>query len=290
MLDNVTLSTFLPKSKKLLAIVLIPSAFAITTYSVQAAYPVIDSQNIAKTVEVIKKTSEQIEKLNEQVNLAKQHLSIVTQSMKDVSDGAKNVLKAVDGTRTAVDGVIKNTTSSFKGMLSPVKDVQNLAKETEQKWNNTFMSLAELSPKNITYNALQGSNQYINSKISQNNKESVQETQAIMAGLDQAQQELDQLREQARTTEGQRDLAKINAEIDAVTARINNFNAKLSAIQVTNQNIESQAQQQKEANKAQYNVAAAKRFSETVVNMKGSMNDLPNGYESRTEAMKAAWK
>lgn len=296
MLDRSKLLAYIPSnaSKKVLGVVIIPSALAFAMFSTggsaQAAYPVFDAENIAKTVKVIENTAKQIESLNQQVDLAKKHLSIVTQSMKDVSDGAKKVLSAVDGTRNAVDGVIKNTTSSFKGMLAPVKDVQNLAKETEEKWNKTFTSLAGLNPKNITYSVLQGSNDSINGQIMQNNKESVQETQAIMAGLDQAEEELKQLREQARTTEGQRDLAKINSEIEAVQARIQNFNAKLQAIQVTNQNVESQAQQQKDANRAEYNFAAAKKFSENVVNMKGSMGDLPNGYASRSEAMKSAWK
>ncbi|MBF1742212.1 MAG: hypothetical protein HXP08_04315 [Veillonella dispar] len=269
---------------------LIPGAFVLTTYSVYAAYPVFDAQNVAKTIKVIENTAKQIEKLNEQVNLAKKHLSIVTQSMKDISDNAKKVLSAVDGTRNAVDGVIKNTQSSFKGLLSPIKDIQNVAKETEEKWNKTFMSLADLNPKNLTYSTLQGSNSYINAQVQQNNKEAVTETQAIMAGLAQAEDELKQLREQARHTEGQRDLAKINAEINAVTARIEGFNSKLTAIQVTNQNMESQAKQQQDANRAEYNFAAAKRFSESVVNMKGSMDDLPNGYESRSQLMKSAWK
>ena len=290
MLDNGKMKSVLPRSKKLLAVMLIPGAFVLTTYSVHAAYPVIDAQNIAKTVKVIENTAKQIEKLNEQVNLAKQHLSIVTQSMKDVSDNAKKVLSAVDGTRNAVDGVIKNTQSSFKGLLSPVKDIQNVAKETEEKWNKTFQSLSGLNPKNLTYSALQGSNSYINAQVQQNNKEAVTETQAIMAGLSQAEDELKQLREQARHTEGQRDLAKINAEINAVTARIEGFNRKLTAIQVTNQNMESQAKQQQDANRAEFNFAAAKKFSESVVNMKGSMDDLPSGYESRSQLMKSLWK
>lgn len=290
MLDNGKMKSVLPRSKNLLAVMLIPGAFVLTTYSVHAAYPVFDAQNVAKTVKVIENTAKQIEKLNEQVNLAKQHLSIVTQSMKDVSDNAKKVLSAVDGTRNAVDGVIKNTQSSFKGLLSPVKDIQNVAKETEEKWNKTFQSLSGLSPKNITYSALQGSNSYINAQVQQNNKEAVTETQAIMAGLSQAEDELKQLREQARHTEGQRDLAKINAEINAVTARIEGFNSKLTAIQVTNQNMESQAKQQQDANRAEFNFVAAKKFSESVVNMKGSMDDLPSGYESRSQLMKSLWK
>lgn len=89
MLDNGKMKSVLPRSKTLLAIMLIPGAFVLTTYSVHAAYPVFDAQNVAKTVKVIENTAKQIEKLNEQVNLAKQHLSIVTQSMKDVSDNAK---------------------------------------------------------------------------------------------------------------------------------------------------------------------------------------------------------
>lgn len=290
MLDNGKMKSVLPRSKKLLAVMLIPGTFVLTTYSVHAAYPVFDAQNVAKTVKVIENTAKQIEKLNEQVNLAKQHLSIVTQSMKDVSDNAKKVLSAVDGTRNAVDGVIKNTQSSFKGLLSPVKDIQNVAKETEEKWNKTFQSLSGLNPKNLTYSALQGSNSYINAQVQQNNKEAVTETQAIMAGLSQAEDELKQLREQARHTEGQRDLAKINAEINAVTARIEGFNSKLTAIQVTNQNMESQAKQQQDANRAEFNFVAAKKFSESVVNMKGSMDDLPSGYESRSQLMKSLWK
>lgn len=290
MLDNGKMKSVLPRSKKLLAVMLIPGTFVLTTYSVHAAYPVFDAQNVAKTVKVIENTAKQIEKLNEQVNLAKQHLSIVTQSMKDVSDNAKKVLSAVDGTRNAVDGVIKNTQSSFKGLLSPVKDIQNVAKETEEKWNKTFQSLSGLNPKNLTYSALQGSNSYINAQVQQNNKEAVTETQAIMAGLSQAEDELKQLREQARHTEGQRDLAKINAEINAVTARIEGFNSKLTAIQVTNQNMESQAKQQQDANRAEFNFAVAKKFSESVVNMKGSMDDLPSGYESRSQLMKSLWK
>ena len=186
--------------------------------------------------------------------------------------------------------MIKNTQSSFKGLLSPVKDIQNVAKETEEKWNKTFQSLSGLNPKNLTYSALQGSNSYINAQVQQNNKEAVTETQAIMAGLSQAEDELKQLREQARHTEGQRDLAKINAEINAVTARIEGFNSKLTAIQVTNQNMESQAKQQQDANRAEFNFAAAKKFSESVVNMKGSMDDLPSGYESRSQLMKSLWK
>ena len=280
MLDNGKIKSILPRSKKWFVIMLIPGAFVLTTYSVYAAYPVFDAQNVAKTIKVIENTAKQIEKLNEQVNLA----------MKDISDNAKKVLSAVDGTRNAVDGVIKNTQSSFKGLLSPIKDIQNVAKETEEKWNKTFMSLADLNPKNLTYSTLQGSNSYINAQVQQNNKEAVTETQAIMAGLAQAEDELKQLREQARHTEGQRDLAKINAEINAVTARIEGFNSKLTAIQVTNQNMESQAKQQQDANRAEYNFAAAKRFSESVVNMKGSMDDLPNGYESRSQLMKSAWK
>ena len=290
MLDNGKIKSILPRSKKWFVIMLIPGAFVLTTYSVYAAYPVFDAQNVAKTIKVIENTAKQIEKLNEHDTLAKKHLSIVTQSMKDISDNAKKVLSAVDGTRNAVDGVIKNTQSSFKGLLSPIKDIQNVAKETEEKWNKTFMSLADLNPKNLTYSTLQGSNSYINAQVQQNNKEAVTETQAIMAGLAQAEDELKQLREQARHTEGQRDLAKINAEINAVTARIEGFNSKLTAIQVTNQNMESQAKQQQDANRAEYNFAAAKRFSESVVNMKGSMDDLPNGYESRSQLMKSAWK
>ena len=276
--------------KRLLVLAIITYLAVSTPLTAHATYPVIDHENIAKTIEVIKKTSEQIEKLNEQVNLAKQHLSIVTQSMKDVSDGAKSVFKAIDGTRTAVDGVIKNTRSSFEGLLSPVNDVQKVAEETEAKWNKTFMSLSTLSPKNITYGALQGSNAYINAQVTKNNKEAVVETQTIIAGLTQAEDELQQLREQARQTVGQRDLAKINAEIDAVTARINSFNSKLTAIQVTNQNIESQARQQQEANRTEYNFAAAKRLSETVTNMKSSIEESPTRYESRAEYMKSKWK
>ena len=145
----------------------------------------------------------------EEVNLAKKHLSIVTQSMKDISDNAKKVLSAVDGTRNAVDGVIKNTQSSFKGLLSPIKDIQNVAKETEEKWNKTFMSLADLNPKNLTYSTLQGSNSYINAQVQQNNKEAVTETQAIMAGLAPSLKiELKQLRlNRLDIREGQRDLA-----------------------------------------------------------------------------------
>ena len=161
MLDNGKIKSILPRSKKWFVIMLIPGAFVLTTYSVYAAYPVFDAQNVAKTIKVIENTAKQIEKLNEQVNLAKKHLSIVTQSMKDISDNAKKVLSAVDGTRNAVDGVIKNTQSSFKGLLSPIKDIQNVAKETEEKWNKTFMSLADLNPKNLTYSTLQGSNSYI---------------------------------------------------------------------------------------------------------------------------------
>lgn len=284
------LNLFISKrSKKLLAIALVPSALAITTYSVHAAYPVFDAENIAKTVEVIKNTTEQINKLNEQVNLAKEHLAIVTQSMKDVTDGAKSVLSSLDGTRKAVDDVISNTSNSFNGFLAPIKDVQNVAKETQKKWDNTFHSLSSLSIKNITYSALQGSNSYLNSKITENNKESMLETQAIINGLDQAEKELQQLRQLARTTTGQRDLAKINAEINAVTARIQGFNSRLMAIQTTNQNMESQATQQKDANRAEYNFAAAKKFSHTVVTAKGEMNDLPNGYGSRMAQMKKAW-
>ena len=125
MLDNGKIKSILPRSKKWFVIMLIPGAFVLTTYSVYAAYPVFDAQNVAKTIKVIENTAKQIEKLNEQVNLAKKHLSIVTQSMKDISDNAKKVLSAVDGTRNAVDGVIKNTQSSFKGLLSPIKDIQN---------------------------------------------------------------------------------------------------------------------------------------------------------------------
>ena len=64
MLDNGKMKSVLPRSKKLLAVMLIPGAFVLTTYSVHAAYPVIDAQNIAKTVKVIENTAKQIEKLN----------------------------------------------------------------------------------------------------------------------------------------------------------------------------------------------------------------------------------
>jgi len=180
----------------------------------------------------------------------------------------------------------------YKGLFSEeeYEHILTVAKETEEKWNKTFQSLSGLNPKNLTYSALQGSNSYINAQVQQNNKEAVTETQAIMAGLSQAEDELKQLREQARHTEGQRDLAKINAEINAVTARIEGFNSKLTAIQVTNQNMESQAKQQQDANRAEFNFAAAKKFSESVVNMKGSMDDLPSGYESRSQLMKSLWK
>ena len=49
MLDNGKMKSVLPRSKKLLAVMLIPGAFVLTTYSVHAAYPVIDAQNIAKS-------------------------------------------------------------------------------------------------------------------------------------------------------------------------------------------------------------------------------------------------
>ena len=48
MLDNGKMKSVLPRSKTLLAIMLIPGAFVLTTYSVHAAYPVFDAQNVAK--------------------------------------------------------------------------------------------------------------------------------------------------------------------------------------------------------------------------------------------------
>ena len=54
---NGKIKSILPRSKKWFVIMLIPGAFVLTTYSVYAAYPVFDAQNVAKTIKVIENTA-----------------------------------------------------------------------------------------------------------------------------------------------------------------------------------------------------------------------------------------
>ncbi len=216
--------------------------------SAQAAIPVIDDQNIAQQLKTYTETLNVVKNTAEQISLQLKELMAMPENLLN------EYKNAFDESLAAVTDTLKNSD------LLVDKD------EWDEYWENLYPRINGGDYKQTVWSE-RSINDTIQEIMSMRNEEDVNSYHELMAELEKSKVRLQDLLEQNKTVEGNKQAQQIANEIATEKANIESINTAIQAITNKNQVMQQQAQVLKAQNRQAVMEAGAQAEKEFVDRM-----------------------
>ena len=222
--------------------------------SAQAAIPVIDDQNIAQQLKTYTETLNVVKNTAEQISLQLKELMAMPENLLN------EYKNAFDESLAAVTDTLKNSD------LLVDKD------EWDEYWENLYPRINGGDYKQTVWSE-RSINDTIQEIMSMRNEEDVNSYHELMAELEKSKIRLQDLLEQNKTVEGNKQAQQIANEIATEKANIESINTAIQAITNKNQVMQQQAQVLKAQNRQAVINAAKQAEEETLSRMENEVVD-----------------
>lgn len=220
--------------------------------SAQAAIPVIDDQNIAQQLKTYTETLNVVKNTAEQISL----------QLKELMAMPENLLAEY---KNAFDESLASVTDTLKNSdLLVDKD------EWDEYWEDIYPRINGGDYKQTVWSE-RSINDTLQEIMSMRNEEDVNSYHELMAELEKSKVRLQDLLEQNKTVEGNKQAQQIANEIATEKANIESINTAIQAITNKNQVMQQQAQVLKAQNRQAVINAAKQAEKETIQNMKNEV-------------------
>lgn len=220
--------------------------------SAQAAIPVIDDQNIAQQLKTYTETLNVVKNTAEQISL----------QLKELMAMPENLLAEY---KNAFDESLASVTDTLKKSdLLVDKD------EWDEYWEDIYPRINGGDYKQTVWSE-RSINDTLQEIMSMRNEEDVNSYHELMAELEKSKVRLQDLLEQNKTVEGNKQAQQIANEIATEKANIESINTAIQAITNKNQVMQQQAQVLKAQNRQAVINAAKQAEKETIQNMKNEV-------------------
>lgn len=220
--------------------------------SAQAAIPVIDDQNI----------TQQLKTYMETLNVVKNTAQQISLQLKELMAMPENLLNeyknAFDESLAAVTNTLKNSD------LLVDKD------EWDEYWEDIYPRINGGDYKQTVWSE-RSINDTLQEIMSMRNEEDVNSYHELMAELEKSKVRLQDLLEQNKTVEGNKQAQQLANEIATEKANIESINTAIQAITNKNQVMQQQAKVLKAQNRQAVINAAKQAEKETIQNMKNEV-------------------
>lgn len=220
----------------------------------QAAIPVIDDQNIAQ----------QLKTYTETLNVVKNTAQQISLQLKELMAMPENLLNqyknAFDESLAAVTNTLKNSD------LLVDKD------EWDEYWKDIYPKINGGDYKQTVWSE-RSINDTLQEIMSMRNEEDVNSYHELMAELEKSKVRLQDLLEQNKTVEGNKQAQQIANEIATEKANIESINTAIQAITNKNQVMQQQAQVLKAQNRQAVINAAKQAESEAISRMRSEVEE-----------------
>lgn len=220
--------------------------------SAQAAIPVIDDQNIAQQLKTYTETLNVVKNTAEQISLQLKELMAMPENLLN------EYKNAFDESLAAVTDTLKNSD------LLVDKD------EWDEYWENLYPRINGGDYKQTVWSE-RSINDTIQEIMSMRNEEDVNSYHELMAELEKSKIRLQDLLEQNKTVEGNKQAQQIANEIATEKANIESINTAIQAITNKNQVMQQQAQVLKAQNRQAVINAAKQAEEETLSRMENEV-------------------
>lgn len=220
--------------------------------SAQAAIPVIDDQNIAQQLKTYTETLNVVKNTAEQISLQLKELMAMPENLLN------EYKNAFDESLAAVTDTLKNSD------LLVDKD------EWDEYWENLYPRINGGDYKQTVWSE-RSINDTIQEIMSMRNEEDVNSYHELMAELEKSKVRLQDLLEQNKTVEGNKQAQQIANEIATEKANIESINTAIQAITNKNQVMQQQAQVLKAQNRQAVINAAKQAEEETLSRMENEV-------------------
>ena len=216
--------------------------------SAQAAIPVIDDQNIAQQLKTYTETLNVVKNTAEQISLQLKELMAMPENLLN------EYKNAFDESLAAVTNTLKNSD------LLIDKD------EWDEYWEDIYPRINGGDYKQTVWSE-RSINDTLQEIMSMRNEEDVNSYHELMAELEKSKVRLQDLLEQNKTVEGNKQAQQIANEIATEKANIESINTAIQAITNKNQVMQQQAQVLKAQNRQAVMEAGAQAEKEFVDRM-----------------------
>lgn len=214
----------------------------------QAAIPVIDDQNIAQQLKTYTETLNVVKNTAEQISLQLKELMAMPENLLN------EYKNAFDESLAAVTDTLKNSD------LLVDKD------EWDEYWEDIYPRISGGDYKQTVWSE-RSINDTLQEIMSMRNEEDVNSYHELMAELEKSKVRLQDLLEQNKTVEGNKQAQQIANEIATEKANIESINTAIQAITNKNQVMQQQAQVLKAQNRQAVMEAGAQAEKEFVDRM-----------------------
>ncbi|WP_304152584.1 hypothetical protein [Megamonas hypermegale] len=223
-------------------------SLAISAPHAQAAIPVIDDQNIAQQLKTYTETLNVVKNTAEQISLQLKELMAMPENLLN------EYKNAFDESLAAVTDTLKNSD------LLVDKD------EWDEYWEDIYPRINGGDYKQTVWSE-RTINDTLQEIMSMRNEEDVNSYHELMAELEKSKVRLQDLLEQNKTVEGNKQAQQIANEIATEKANIESINTAIQAITNKNQVMQQQAQVLKAQNRQAVMEAGAQAEKEFVDRM-----------------------
>lgn len=218
----------------------------------QAAIPVIDDQNIAQQLKTYTETLNVVKNTAEQISLQLKELMAMPENLLN------EYKNAFDESLAAVTDTLKNSD------LLVDKD------EWDEYWEDIYPRISGGDYKQTVWSE-RSINDTLQEIMSMRNEEDVNSYHELMAELEKSKVRLQDLLEQNKTVEGNKQAQQIANEIATEKANIESINTAIQAITNKNQVMQQQAQVLKAQNRQAVINAAKQAEEETLSRMENEV-------------------
>lgn len=225
---------------------------AVSAPHAQAAIPVIDDQNIAQQLKTYTETLNVVKNTAEQISL----------QLKELMAMPENLLAEY---KNAFDESLASVTDTLKNSdLLVDKD------EWDEYWEDIYPRINGGDYKQTVWSE-RSINDTLQEIMSMRNEEDVNSYHELMAELEKSKVRLQDLLEQNKTVEGNKQAQQIANEIATEKANIESINTAIQAITNKNQVMQQQAQVLKAQNRQAVINAAKQAEEETLSRMENEV-------------------
>ena len=229
-------------------------SLAISAPHAQAAIPVIDDQNIAQQLKTYTETLNVVKNTAEQISLQLKELMAMPENLLN------EYKNAFDESLAAVTDTLKNSD------LLVDKD------EWDEYWEDIYPRINGGDYKQTVWSE-RTINDTLQEIMSMRNEEDVNSYHELMAELEKSKVRLQDLLEQNKTVEGNKQAQQIANEIATEKANIESINTAIQAITNKNQVMQQQAQVLKAQNRQAVINAAKQAESEAISRMRNEVEE-----------------
>lgn len=222
------------------------------TVSAEAAIPVIDDQNIAQ----------QLKTYTETLNVVKNTAQQISLQLKELMAMPENILNEYKQAFNDSITAVKNTLSNSDLLVD--KD------EWDEYWEEIYPKINSGDYKQTVWNE-RNINDTLQEIMSMRNEEDVNSYHELMAELEKSKVRLQDLLEQNKTVEGNKQAQQIANMIATEKANIDSINTAIQAITDKNQLMQQQAEVLKAQNRQAVINAAKQAEDETLSQMENEV-------------------